>query len=246
MNPPDQQSEFVFGRRPVFELLQTRKRSLHKLWVVEGTGGGIIEDVLRLAREQGIPIEWARRERLDRMVPGHHQGLVAQASATLYVELGDFLKSAEAAKALTLLALDEIQDPQNIGAILRAAAFFGVQAAVVPRWRSAPVGETAARASSGAIEHLQMIRVGNLVQALDELREAGFEILGAEAGGVPLWEHQRSSRTVLVMGNEGKGLRRLVREHCDKLVGIPRQGRLDSLNVGAATAVFLYEFFRNQ
>ena len=241
--------EFVYGRRPVFELLQAGKRSLHKLWVARGIAGGVVEDVLRLARERGVPIEWVPRDRLDRMAPGHHQGLIAQTSAVAFLEIEDFLKSRDPAQETVLLALDEIQDPQNIGAILRSAAFFGVDGVLVPRWRSAPVGDTAARASSGAIEHLQMIRVGNLVQELDRLKEAGFEVVGADAGGSPLDQHSISARTVLVMGNEGKGLRRLVREHCDKLLGIPASrpsGRagVESLNVGAATTIFLYEFCR--
>lgn len=241
-----QNMEFIYGRRPIFELLQAGKRSLHKLWIAEGTERGVVEDILRMARERGVPIERTRRDRLDRMIRGHHQGLVAQTAAAVYTALEEFIAQTRTVSDLTLIALDELQDPQNIGAILRSAAFFGVQSVIVPRWRSAPIGEAAARASSGAIERLQFIRAGNLVHALDELREAGFEIVGAEVEGTPLWEHRRSPRTVLVVGNEGKGLRRLVREHCDKRVGIPRQGRLDSLNVGAATAIFLYEFFRNR
>jgi 23S rRNA (guanosine2251-2'-O)-methyltransferase len=243
-------SDIVYGRRPVYEVLQAGRRSLHKLWVAQGTGGGVVEDVLRLARERGTPVEFVPRARLDRMAgPVHHQGVIAQVSAAALADLHDYLASRKAGAPHTLqliLALDEIQDPQNIGAILRSAAFFGVDAVLVPRWRSAPVGETAGRASSGAIEHVQLIRVGNLVQALDQLREAGFEIVGADAAGSPLAGLQPSNRSVIVMGNEGKGLRRLVREHCDKLVGIPRRGKLDSLNVGAATAIVLYEFCRGR
>ena len=151
-----------------------------------------------------------------------------------------------------VVALDEIQDPHNIGAILRSAGFFGVAAAIVPRWRSAPVGETAARVSSGAIEHIPLIRVRNLADALLDLKEAGFSVIGADIDtqGSDLWsdptvfDTRGSDPMVLVFGSEGKGLRRLVRERCDKLLKIPGQGPVWSLNVGAAAAIFLYEFCR--
>jgi 23S rRNA (guanosine2251-2'-O)-methyltransferase len=143
-----------------------------------------------------------------------------------------------------VLLLDEIEDPQNIGAILRSAGFFGVTAVVVPRWRSAPVGNTALRASSGAAEHIPAIRVRNLVDAIDKLKDAGFEVIGADMTGEPVWRHVRAPRQALVLGSEGRGLRRLVKEHCDKLIGIPAQSPIGSLNVGSATAILLYELFR--
>lgn len=251
---PTGSGDMIFGRRPVFEAFQAGKRSFHKLWMVEGSGGGITEDILRMARERGVPIEWTKREWLDRIAHGHHQGIMVQATATEFLELEDFLEKLpplpageERGEASCLvLILDEIQDPQNMGAILRNAGFFGVSAAIVPRWRSAPVGETATRASSGAIEYVPLIRVQNLVDAMPLLRDRGFEILGADAGGSPLWEHPKSPRTALVLGSEGKGLRRLVRERCDQLVAIPRRTPVDSLNVASAAAIFLYEFFRGR
>ena len=236
----------ICGRRPVFEAFQVGKRSFHKLWMVEGSGGGITEEILRMARERGVPIEWTKREWLDRIAPGHHQGIMVQAAATEFLELEDFLPKLQQDKTCLILALDEIQDPQNMGAILRNAGFFGVSAAIVPRWRSAPVGETATRASSGAIEHVPLIRVQNLVEGMQLLRDQGFQILGADAEGSPLWNHPKAQRTVLVLGSEGKGLRRLVRERCDKLIAIPRRTPVDSLNVASAAAIFLYEFFRGQ
>jgi 23S rRNA (guanosine2251-2'-O)-methyltransferase len=243
---PKESGEMIYGRRSVFEAFQAGKRSFHKLWIVEGAGGGITEDILRLARERGVPIEWAKREWLDRAAPGHHQGVMVQATAAEFLELEDFLKKQPRDKACLIIALDEIQDPQNMGAILRSAGFFGVSAAIVPRWRSAPVGETAARASSGAIEHVPLVRVQNLVESMQQLREEGFQILGADAGGKALWDHPKNPRTVLILGSEGKGLRRLVRERCDQLVAIPRRSPVDSLNVAAAAAIFLYEFYRGK
>jgi 23S rRNA (guanosine2251-2'-O)-methyltransferase len=239
--------DLIFGRRPVFEAFDAGKRPIHKLWVVRGTGGGIVERTIQLARDRGVPIEWTQWEWLDRTTEGHHhQGIAAQASATEFLELDDFVEKLGPTADALLVALDEIQDPQNMGAILRSAAFFNVQGAIVPRWRSGPVSDATMRVSSGAVEYVPLIRVRNLSDALVQLKEANFEIIGADMAGAPLETIKPAGRCVLVMGSEGSGLRRLVSERCDKLVGIKRRGKLDSLNVGAATAIFLYEFFRGR
>src|ERR1700687_3663154 len=199
-------TDFIYGRRPVLEVLRAGGRPLHKLWIAEGTHG--TEEILRLARERGVPVERARRDQLDKRVSGHHQGVVAQASAASYLDLERILSQLNPSAPATLVALDEIQDPHNVGAILRSAGFFGASAAIVPRWRSAPVGETAARVSSGAIEHVPLIRVRNLADAILTLKEAGFEVIGADMEGSPLEEHEPSSRTALVFGSGGEGGKR--------------------------------------
>ena len=137
-----------------------------------------------------------------------------------------------------VVGLDEIQDPHNVGAILRSAGFFGVSAALVPKWRSAPVGETAARVSSGAIDHVPLIRVTNLAESIRELQAADFEVIGADMEGDPIDAHPVSPRTALIFGSEGHGLRRLVRERCDKLLKIPGAGQVGSLNVPAPPPPF--------
>jgi 23S rRNA (guanosine2251-2'-O)-methyltransferase len=264
------ESEFVYGRQPVLEVLRTGRRTLHKIWIQDGTGGDIVREIERLARTQGVPVERARREHLDKRVQGrvHHQGIVAQASATRFLELDDFIRSLEDSShssfpvatggesrqqswipgqrppgmTTIIIALDEIQDPHNIGAILRSAGFFGVSAAIVPRWRSAPVGETAARVSSGAIEHVPLIRVTNLAESIKDLQAANFEVIGADMDGSSIHDHVPHRRSMIVLGSEGKGLRRLVRERCDKLLKIPGRGAVGSLNVSAAAAIFLEKF----
>ncbi len=256
-SPVPHRSEFIYGRRPVLEALRAGERPLHKIWIAEGTHG--TEDIIRLARERGVPLERARKDHLDKRVQGHHQGVVAQASAANFLELDDFLKSLPhpgsrrplpegegRGKAQVVVALDEIQDPHNVGAILRSAGFFGVAGAIMPKWRSAPVGETAARVSSGAIEHVPLIRVTNLAESIKDLQAAGFEVIGADMEGEPLEEHPVSPRTVVIFGSEEKGIRRLVRERCDKLLKISGTGPVDSLNVGAAAAIFLYHFVGSQ
>jgi 23S rRNA (guanosine2251-2'-O)-methyltransferase len=237
-------TDFIYGRRPVWEVMRAGKRSLHKLWVVPGTAGGVIEEVLQWAKQKGVPIDWIRREHLDRMVHGNHQGIAAQVSSTQYLEIEDFLRDLPTGPCV-VVGLDEIEDPQNVGAILRNAGFFGAAAVIVPRWRSAPVGDTAMRASAGAAEHVSVIRVRNLVHAIDQLKEASIEVWGADMDGSPIATAKasltRDRRIALIMGAEGKGLRRLVKEHCDKLVQIPGKGAVQSLNVGSASAILLYE-----
>jgi 23S rRNA (guanosine2251-2'-O)-methyltransferase len=271
-------SEFVFGRQPVLESLKAGTRHLHKIWIQSDLGGDILREIETLARAKGIPVERAPRPILDKKVQGHHQGVVAQVSAVKFLELDEFIRSlphpdplpdgrggdqrslscegeggaSPGEAAIVLVALDEIQDPHNVGAILRSAGFFGAAGVIVPRWRSAPVGETAARVSSGAIEHVPVIRVRNLADALLQLKEAGFTIIGADMEGKTLGSDPQvlasntkgSDPMVLVLGSEGRGLRRLVRERCDKLLAIPGAGAVGSLNVAAAAAVFLYEFCR--
>jgi 23S rRNA (guanosine2251-2'-O)-methyltransferase len=239
-------NEFLYGRRPVWEAFRAGKRSVHKLWMVPGASGGVMQEIIDLAKSRGVPIEWIKRDHLDRMVrgKGNHQGVAAQVSATTYLELEDFLAGLPAGSEEVVVALDEIEDPQNVGTILRNAGFFGVSAVIVPRWRSAPVGDTAVRASSGAAEHISAIRVRNLVDAIERLKDAGFEVYGADMAGEPIRSLVRGKRQALVLGSEGKGLRRLVKEHCDKLVGIPARTPVGSLNVASASAIFLYELFR--
>ncbi len=247
--------EYIYGRRPVWEVLRAGKRPLHRLWVVPGTTGDVMNEILEWARQKGVPIESVPRDHLDRMVRGgNHQGVAAQAGATSYLELDEFLSSltptpsptgrGEGEGRTVVVALDEIEDPQNLGAILRNAGFFGIAAVIVPRWRSAPVSDTVLRASSGAAEHLSIIRVRNLVDAIERLKDARFEVWGADMGGETLGQSEPGKRQVLVLGSEGKGLRRLVREHCDKLVGIPGHGPVGSLNVASTSAIFLYELCR--
>jgi len=235
--------ELIFGRHPLTEALKAKKRTIRKLWVLTGLEGEGVHDILHEAKQRGIPIEWTSRDHLTRLCRGNHQGFVAQAETTHYQDFESFLKNLESKRAL-LVAFDEIQDPQNVGAILRSAGFFGVDAAIMPKWRNAPIAEGAQRASSGAMEHINLIQVVNIVQTIDTAKEAGFEVIGAEMEGQAIWKYERPDRVLLVLGSEGKGLRRLVREHCDQLISIPRQGPLDSLNVSAAAAILLYELVR--
>jgi 23S rRNA (guanosine2251-2'-O)-methyltransferase len=239
--------EFIYGRRPVWEVLRAGKRPVHRIWIVPGTTGDVMTEIQNMARQKQVTIESIPRDHMDRMVRGgNHQGVAAQAGATSYLELEDFLKDLPTEKPLVVVGLDEIEDPQNLGAILRNAGFFGVAAVIVPRWRSAPVSDTVLRASSGAAEHLSIVRVRNLVDAIEQLKDNGFEVWGADMGGETLGQSVPGKRQVIILGSEGKGLRRLVREHCDKIVGIPVGAKVGSLNVASTSAIFLYELSRTR
>jgi 23S rRNA (guanosine2251-2'-O)-methyltransferase len=238
--------EFIYGRQPILEALKANRRKLDKIWVQDGLSGENVREILQQVKAKGIPIEWVRQDQLDKRVQGHHQGMVAEASAVLFHDLDGFLAQLPSAAPAILVALDEIQDPHNVGAILRSAGFFGVAGALVLKWRSAPVGETAARVSSGAIDHVPLMRIANLATSITQLQKAGFDVIGADMEGAPLESHVPHPRSVLVFGSEGSGLRRLVRERCDKLVRIPGSGHVASLNVSAAAAIFLYEFCRTR
>jgi len=237
-------SELIYGRQPIFEVLKAGQRKLNKLWVQDGLAGDKVHDILQLAKSRGVVVEWVRQDQLDKRVQGNHQGMVAEGSAVSFHDLGSFLRQLPPEAPALLVALDEIQDPHNVGAILRSAGFFGVAGALVLKWRSAPVGETAARGSSGAIEHVPIMRITNLANSIKELQDAGFEVIGTDMKGEPLNTHSVNPRSVLVFGNEETGLRRLVRERCDKLLAIPGSGKVDSLNVAASAAIFMFHFCR--
>lgn len=238
-------NDLVYGRHPVQELLRASKRRLQKLWVGQGQDPAVTQEIVQRARDRGAVIEFVPRGRLDGLVRGaHHQGFVAQAEPISYGSLADFLHEHDADPSLFVLGLDELQDPQNVGAILRSAAFFGAAAVLVPKWRSAPVSEAAYRASAGGAEHLTFLRVTNVAESILQLQEARFVVWGAAMEGVPAWSARKAERMALFVGNEAEGLRRLVKERCDQLVSIPRHGKLDSLNVGAAAAALMYECLR--
>jgi len=230
---------YVYGRRPVAEAL-AGSRQIHKIWMQTGIEGPDIKALIQSAKQKNILIEWCTRSQLDKRIQGNHQGVAAEIESAVPLELDSFLKTLPPATPVLVVGLDEIQDPHNVGAILRSAGFFGVNAVLIPKWRSAPVTETAARVSSGAVEHVPVIRIRNLADAILDLKEAGFEVIGADMSGAPLSSLIPPRRCCLILGSEGEGIRRLVRERCDKLVSISGSGKVASLNVSAAAAVFLH------
>lgn len=238
-------AEVLYGRHPVLEALKAG-RPLNKLWLAEGAEGGSLAEILARAREQGVIIQRVPRQRLARLAGENHQGVVAFIAAHEYATLDDVMQRDTGHAPLVVL-LDELSDPHNLGAIVRSAEAAGAQGVVVPRRRSVPLTQTVAKAAAGALEYLPVARVPNLVQAMERLKEAGYWVYGADAGAARLYtEVDLRGATAIVIGAEGKGLSRLVKERCDDLVKLPMLGRVGSLNASVAAGVLLYEAVRQR
>jgi 23S rRNA (guanosine2251-2'-O)-methyltransferase len=236
----------ICGINPVLEALTAGTRHFDRLLVVKGLRNRRISDAIGRASQLGVPLRFEPREALDRMAGGvPHQGLIAVVSEKALVGL-DHLLEATRDPALVVV-LDGIEDPRNLGAILRTAEAAGADGVVLPERHSAGLSETVARASAGAIEHVKVARGGNLVQALEAMKARGIWVVGFDASGTERWDKVDCRGPVaLVFGGEGKGLRRLVREHCDHLVSLPLFGHVASLNVSVAAGIALYEVIRQR
>ncbi|HEV2999943.1 MAG TPA: 23S rRNA (guanosine(2251)-2'-O)-methyltransferase RlmB [Solirubrobacteraceae bacterium] len=231
--------EVLYGRNPVREALRAGRRPVHRVWA---TAGAAREPWLA---EAGVPVEVvaSAAEVAARCGSDAHQGVCADAGPYPYAAAAELL----AREAPLLVALDEVQDPQNLGAIARTAECAGADGLIVPERRSAEVTPAAAKASAGAVEHLPIARVRNLADFLADAKAAGCWCYGADAGGAARYdEPDYAGGVVLVVGAEGKGLRPRVASTCDALVSIPVRGRVDSLNVSAASAILLFEISRSR
>ncbi len=236
----------ICGINPVLEALAAGTRHFDRLLIVKGLRSRRLSDAIRRATLLGIPLRFEMRETLDRMAGGvPHQGIIAVVSEKPVLSLESLLDGAH--EPALVVVLDGVEDPRNLGAILRTAEAAGADGVVLPERHSAGLSETVARASAGALEHVPVARVGNLVQALEALKARGIWIVGFDAAGTERWDAVDLARPVaLVLGGEGRGIRRLVREHCDHLVSIPHFGHVGSLNVSVAAGIALYEAVRQR
>lgn len=240
--------EIVAGRNAVFEAL-TSGRPVNKIYIKAGLQGGSLGKIIAEAQKSTVLIEYVQPEKLDRLAPGiRHQGIVALASPIAFSSLEDVLKRAAARNETPfLLLLDELQDPQNVGALIRSADAAGVHGVLLPKRRSCPLNMVVAKISAGAVNYVPVVQIGNIVQTLRSLKEQGFWVAGADMDGESLYFDADLDRPlVLVIGAEGKGLGRLVKENCDMLVRIPMQGGVNSLNASAAGAILMYEVVRQR
>ncbi len=240
MSQPHHVTQLLAGIHPVREALRAH-RPLDKILIAKGASGPRIQEIVDLGRDASVPVRFESRELLDRAAKGvSHQGVIAFGAAHSYVEL-----SAVVEQAKLLVVLDGIEDPQNLGAIIRTAHAAGANAIVVPDRRSAPLTESVDRASAGALEYLPIARVVNISQTLEHLKEKGFWIYGLDERGSELYDAiDYASPTVIVLGGEGKGLHHGVQKHCDVLVRIPMAGAVSSLNVSVAAGIVLFEWRR--
>lgn len=229
------------GIHPVVEALRA-KRALERLLVAQGAGGPRLQEIIDLARRAAIPVRFEPRAALDRLAgTSAHQGVVAMGAAQKYTDL-DGLAPCE-----MLVVLDGVEDPHNLGAIIRTAHAAGAGAVVIPERRAAGVTDVVAKAAAGAIEHLPVVRVTNINRALEELKQRGFWIYGLDERGAETYDQvEYASPAAVVLGGEGKGLHEQVRKHCDALVRIPVAGRISSLNVSVAAGVMLFEWRRRR
>lgn len=233
----------IEGRIPVLEALRAG-RELNKLLVAKGAREGSIREVLAVAREAGVIIQEVDRSRLDQLAPGrNHQGVIAMVAAHTYAEVDDiFAKAAERGEDPLILVLDGIEDPQNLGSLLRTADAAGAHGVIIPERRAAGLTETVAKVSAGAVEYVPVARVTNIVRTLEELKERGLWVVGTHQDARELYHQARlTGPLAVVIGSEGKGMGRLVSEKCDFTVRLPMVGHVSSLNAAVAGAILIYE-----
>lgn len=235
-------SEWITGRNPVYEVLRAGRRHVVRLWIAQGAKTqGRLDEIIGMARAAKRPIEVVKRDRLDHIDP-HHQAVALETGGYPYVDLDTILNLArKSGEPPFILLLDLIQDPQNLGTLLRSAEAFGVHGVIIPLARAASVTPAVVNASSGATEMLQIAQ-HNLAQAMDRIKEAGGWLVGLEdsAAAQPPEKLNLNGGIGLVIGNEAQGMRRLVREGCDLLMRLPMQGQIDSLNAAVAGSIALY------
>lgn len=239
----------IIGINPVLEALKAGRPVQRLLVSDQRKQDRDVQAILRLAREQGAEVRFAGRDALNREAPGvNHQGVIAVAAAKQYAGLDDILNApADKGQVPLFLVLDGVEDPRNLGAILRTADAAGVHGVIIPERRAAGLTETVAKAAAGAMEHVPVVKVVNIVNTLDELKKAGVWVAGAEAGGdMVYWKADLARPTALVLGGEDRGVRRLVRERCDYLISLPLLGKISSLNVSVAAGILLYEALRQR
>ncbi|MGB9863035.1 MAG: 23S rRNA (guanosine(2251)-2'-O)-methyltransferase RlmB [Candidatus Saccharicenans sp.] len=228
---------------PIIEWLKANPKRLNKILVQKEKGHHRLNEIIALARTNHIPVVFVPRERLDRLHP-EHQGVIAFIAEKEYVQLEDLLPADHAA---FLVILDEVEDPQNIGAIIRSAEGAGADGLVLPERHSAGLTGTVATVAAGALAHLKVARVTNLARSIEWLKEQGLWIAGAAAEATSKWyEFDFTQPVAIVLGSEGFGLRANIKKKCDQLLSIPMLGRVTSLNVSAAAAVFFYEVVRQR
>ena len=240
----------IYGLAPALEALRARRRKIHKILIASGAHQSRLNELVEAARRAGVAVEKRDRRELDELTRhANHQGVVALLASPdrkgAYVEAETILDSMGDPPLLVLL--DGVEDPHNLGAILRTCECAGVGGVFIPEHRAAGLSETVAKTSAGAVEYVRVARVTNLVPLIDELKDRGLWVVGVEGGTGNLYsDFDLKVPLAIVLGSEGKGVRRLVREKCDAIVSIPMRGKINSLNVSVAAGVVLFEAVRQR
>ena len=241
-------SEFIIGKNPVIEALKAN-HPINKIWIGEGSQKGQMSVITQLAKEKGIIVQHAPKKKLDQLVDStNHQGVVASIAAYEYAELEDlFAVAKKRNEDPFFLLLDELEDPHNLGSIIRTADAVGAHGVIIPKRRAVGLTQVVAKASAGALQYVPVARVTNLARTMDELKERGVWFAGTDAKGDQ--EYRQASFDLpicLVIGSEGKGISRLIKEKCDFLLRIPMVGNVTSLNASVAASLLMYEVHRNR
>ena len=241
------QEQTIEGRNAVIEAYRSGK-PIEKLYIQDGCQDGPVMTIKREARKHETPVKYVERERLDQMSEtGRHQGVIAVAGAYEYAELEDILQAArEKGEPPFLFLLDNIEDPHNLGAIIRTANLAGAHGVIIPKNRAVGLTATVARTSAGALNYTPVARVTNLSQTIEELKKEGIGFVCADMNGTRMYDLNLKGPIGLVIGSEGEGVGRLVRERCDMIASIPMKGKIDSLNASVAAGVLAYEIVRQR
>lgn len=239
--------DYIIGKNPVIEALKS-DRDVNKILIAEGSQKGQMQQVIGLAKERNVLVQFVPKKKIDGLVEGNHQGVIAQVAAYQYAELDDLFSLAEQRNETPFfILLDEIEDPHNLGSIMRTADAVGAHGIIIPKRRAVGLTATVAKASTGAIEYIPVVRVTNMARTIDELKERGVWIAGTDAKGKEDFRTFDGTMPLgLVIGSEGKGMGRLIRDKCDFLIRLPMKGQVTSLNASVAAALLMYEVFRKR
>ncbi|CAG7647522.1 Putative TrmH family tRNA/rRNA methyltransferase [Paenibacillus solanacearum] len=240
--------EFIGGKHSVLEALRSG-RTINKIWIAEQAQKQLTQPIIAEAKQNGVIVQFADKRKLDQMAAGvQHQGVVAQVAAYEYVEVEDLLaKAAEKGEQPFLLILDEIEDPHNLGSILRSADCTGVHGVIIPKRRSVGLTAAVSKTSAGAVEYVPVARVTNLAQTIEQLKELGLWIAGTDVDAKQhVYATNLNLPIAIVIGNESKGVGRLIKEKCDFLLKLPMFGQINSLNASVAASVLMYEVVRQR
>ncbi|HAS74580.1 MAG TPA: 23S rRNA (guanosine(2251)-2'-O)-methyltransferase RlmB [Clostridiales bacterium UBA8960] len=239
--------DIIYGKNPVIEALQSG-REINKIVFFEGSKDKNMQKIIELAKAKKIVMQFSDRRMMDKMTDGeNHQGVIAYVSPYEYYELEDLLKIAkEKDEPPFLIICDEITDPHNLGSIIRTANAVGAHGVIIPKRRSAAVNQTVVKTSCGAVEYVPVARVTNITQTIKQLKEAGVWIVGTDMGAPLYFESNLTGSIAVVIGNEGDGISRLVKESCDFMVSLPMLGVVSSLNASVAAGVVMYEVLKQR
>lgn len=237
----------LIGRNPVREAIKSG-RDIDKILVKKGEIEGSLVPIIKMAKSSGIPIVETEKQKLDQMAEGeNHQGVIAYVATHSYCEVKDILSAArEKGHDPFIIILDKITDPHNFGSIIRSANCVGADGIIIPKRNSVGLNSVVAKTSAGAVEYTPVAKVTNIAQTIEALKKEGIWVAGAEAGGDTMYRTNLKGPLALVIGSEGEGISRLVKENCDFLVEIPMYGDINSLNASVAAAVLMYEISRQR